>query len=71
MAEHMSSETKMRDRIDYLESKLTKYAINTDESTMEKDEWVDVHDDHGVNEEQIDVERQKLLQYQPSDSDTD
>lgn len=70
MAEHMSSETKMRDRIDYLESKLAKYDLNDEREIDKEHEWMDVHETE-VNEEQIDAERQKLLQYQASESDTD
>jgi hypothetical protein len=71
MAEHMSSETKLRDRIDYLESKLAKYDVATDvlNSALDGDGWRDAQDDV-IDEGQVDAERMKLLAHD-SDSDTD
>jgi hypothetical protein len=67
MAEHISSDTKMRDRINYLESKLEKYDMG-DHSAIEKDnDWVDIQ----VNEAEIEAERQKLLHSDIAESDSD
>ncbi|KAI6188457.1 hypothetical protein M3Y98_00357000 [Aphelenchoides besseyi] len=69
MAEHMNSETKMRDRIEYLESKLSRY------HDVVKDEDVEIelakHKEEPIGDEQVEEERQQLLRYHPSDSDTD
>jgi hypothetical protein len=63
MAEHMSTDSKLRDRIEYLEEKLAKYDDEGVEVEVEKEP------EERVDENEVEVERQLLLKDHLSDSD--
>lgn len=69
MAEHMNSETKLRDRIEYLESKLAKYDHTVREEDVEAE--LAKHSIDTVEEEHVERERQQLLRHPASDSESD
>lgn len=68
MAEHTNTETKLKERIDFLEKRLSAYGSD-DEEEEDLKNIPDLYDDIIVTEAAVEAEKRKLLHVEDTDSD--